>query len=108
MLNSWIPDYHDPDAYLFPQYHSWSSAPWGANVYGLNNSEIDILIDTGAWSTDTDTRYEAYQEAQDLIVEENVCTYLYVPRVYDCVRYNVKNWAHNPSEYFEVYGLFKE
>lgn len=108
MLNSWIADYYDPDAILFPQYHSWSSAPYGANVYGLNNSEIDMLIDEGAWTTDPDTRYYIYQQAQDLIVDENVCTYLYVPLVYDCVRDNVKNWTRNPSEYLEVYGLFKE
>jgi len=108
MLNSWIPDYLDPDAYLFPQYHSWSSAPYGANVFGLDNPEIDALIDQGTMSLDQEERLLAYEQAQQLIIEENICAYLFVPTTYDVVRYNVKNWVSNPSEYFEAYNLFKE
>lgn len=103
-LNGWTPDYVDPDAYLSPQYHSVMG--W-ANVYGLNNSELDALIDEGLLTTSQTERERIYHEAQDIIVEEMPCVFLYVPSVYDCVRFNVDNWVHNPLEVIEIYELFK-
>jgi len=108
MLNGWIPDYYDADSYLSPQFHSYSSAPYGANIFGISDPEIDALIDEGLITTDPERRLEIYQEAQERIVEQLPCVFLYVPSVYDCVRFNVKNWILNPSELFEAFEIYKQ
>ncbi len=108
MLNNWFPDYFDPDSYLFPQFHSWSAAPWGANVFGLENIEIDTLIDEGLMETDQDERIRIYGEAQELIVEELPCLFFYVPIEFEVIRFNVENWVYNPSQIFEFNEIFKE
>jgi peptide/nickel transport system substrate-binding protein len=102
-LNGWTPDFFDPDAYLSPQYHSIMG--W-ANVFGLNNPEIDALIDDGLLTTDQTARERIYQEVQDIIVEDMPCIFLYVPSIYDCVRFNVENWVHHPLEVIDIYELY--
>jgi peptide/nickel transport system substrate-binding protein len=108
MLNNWFPDYFDPDSYLFPQFHSWSAAPWGANVFGLESIEIDTLIDEGLMETVQDERVRIYGEAQELIVEELPCLFLYVPIEFEVIRFNVENWVYSPSQIFEFNEIFKE
>lgn len=108
MLNGWIPDYFDPDSYVSPQFHTFSAAPYGANVFGLSNPEIDALIDEGMVTTDLERRLEIYQEMTDLINEEMPCLFLLVPSTYDCVRFNVENWVQSPSELFEAFEVYKE
>jgi peptide/nickel transport system substrate-binding protein len=108
MLNNWFPDYFDPDSYLFPQFHSWSAAPWGANVFGLNETDIDYLIDDALLTTDQAERIQLYGEAQERIVEEIPCLFLYVPQEFDSVAFNVQNWVFNPYQLIELEELYKE
>jgi peptide/nickel transport system substrate-binding protein len=108
MLNMWFPDYFDPDSYMFPQFHSWSSAPYGANIFGLNNTDIDILIDEGLLTTDEEERASIYGEAQELVVEEMPCLFLYVPIEFEVTRFNVENWEFNPTQMIELYDLYKK
>ncbi|NIM45222.1 MAG: hypothetical protein GTO54_06250, partial [Nitrososphaeria archaeon] len=72
-LINWIPDYFDPDSYLFPQFHSASLPPNGANNFGLSDPEIDTILDDGVMTTDPSQRLEAYHKAQERIVEEMPC-----------------------------------
>ena len=108
MLNNWFPDYFDPDSYLYPQFHSWSSAPWGANVFGLNQTDIDYLIDDALLTTNQAERIQLYGEAQERIVEEMPCLFLYVPQEFETVVFNVKNWVFNPYQLIELELLYKE
>jgi peptide/nickel transport system substrate-binding protein len=108
MLNNWFPDYFDPDSFLFPQFHSWSAAPWGANIFGLESFEIDTLIDEALIETDQDERVRIYGEAQELIVEELPCLFLYVPIEFEVIRFNVENWVYSPSQVFEFNEIYKE
>lgn len=108
MLNNWFPDYFDPDSYLFPQFHSWSAAPWGANIFGLESFEIDTLIDEGLMETDQNERIRIYGEAQELIVEETPCLFLYVPIEFEVIRFNVENWVFSASQNYEFNDIFKE
>jgi ABC-type transport system substrate-binding protein len=108
MLNNWFPDYFDPNSFLFPQFHSWSAAPWGANIFGLENFEIDTLIDEALIETDQDERVRINSEAQELIVEELPCLFLYVPIEFEVIRFNVENWVYSPSQIFEFNEIFKE
>ena len=108
MLNTWFPDYFDPDSYLFPQFHSWSLAPYGANIFGLNNTELDYLIEDGLLTTVDEEREQYYGEAQDIIVEELPCLFLYVPIEFEVTRLNVENWVFNPTQMIEFSDIFKE
>ena len=108
MLNNWFPDYFDPDSYLFPQFHSYSSAPYGANIFGLEDAEIDALIDEGLITTVLEDRARIYGEAQERIVEEMPCLFLYVPTEFDVVRFNVENWVYNPSQIIEFNEIYKQ
>ena len=108
LLIDWIADYFDADSYLFPQFHSYSLAPWGENIFGLNDTDIDALIDDGLMITDPDERLEIYKEAQEKIVEANPCIFLYSTTEYDIIRFNVKNWIFTPSRYLEIYDLYKD
>jgi peptide/nickel transport system substrate-binding protein len=108
MLNGWIPDYFDPDSYLSPQFHSFATAPYGANIFGLNDTRIDALIDEGLITTDMEDRLRIYQEAQERIVDHIPGLFLYIPGVYDCVRFNVENWIIDPSGFFDAYDLYKQ
>ena len=107
MVLDWFPDYFDPDSYLFPQFHSWSMAPYGGNFFGLNNTDIDLLIEDGLLTTDEQERIQIYQEAQELIVEEIPCLFLYVPTGHDLVRFNVEGWVLNPSDLIELENVYK-
>jgi peptide/nickel transport system substrate-binding protein len=108
MLNGWTPDYYDADAYLSPQFHTNSLAPNGANVFGLSDPELDSYIDEGMTSLSTQVRLQAYSKAQKKIVEDLPCLFLAVPQLYDCTRYNVKNWTFSPIEVVEYYDIYKE
>ena len=101
-LNGWTPDYFDPDAYLAPQFHSMG---W-ANVFGFSNPELDTLLEEGLTAAESQ-READYIDAQEIIAEEKPCIFLYVPNVYDCVRFNVENWVHNPLEVINAYELYK-
>jgi peptide/nickel transport system substrate-binding protein len=101
-LNGWTPDYFDPDAYLTPQFHSMG---W-ANVFGLSDPSLDTLLDEGL-SADESERERIYIDAQEMIIAERPCVFLYAPSVYDAVRFNVENWVHHPLEVIDIYDLYK-
>jgi len=106
-LNKWIPDYFDADSYLTPQFHSSSLAPYGANIFGFSDPRVDDLIDQARSTLSEDVRLEAYDEAQERIVEQIPVIFLYVADIYDVTRFNVVNWVHSPTEFFYAYDLYK-
>jgi peptide/nickel transport system substrate-binding protein len=108
MLNTWFPDYPDADSYMYPQFHSWSMAPYGANVFGLNNSELDALLDEGLGTIDHKEREMIYQQAQDIVIQELPCLFLYVPIEFEVTTYEIKNWVFNPTQMMEFYDIYKE
>ena len=55
-----------------------------------------------------DERVRIYGEAQELIVEELPCLFLYVPIEFEVIRFNVENWVYSPSQTFEFNEIFKE
>ena len=108
MLNTWFPDYFDPDSYLYPQFHSWSSAPYGANIFGLNNTDIDILLEDGILTTVSEEREQIYGQAQEIINTEIPCLFLYVPIEFEVTTYEVQNWEFNPTQMIEFSDIYKE
>ncbi len=106
-LNIWFPDYFDADGYLTPLFHSLSTPPDGFNIFGFSDPQVDKLIDQARTTTSQDVRLSAYKQAQERIVNEVPAVFLYVPDVYDVVRYNVANYVQSPTEYVYVYDMYR-
>lgn len=68
----WTPDPSNESA----RYHSTS--PQGT-AYGINDPEVDRLIDAGLEESDPDARVEIYQELQERILDQ---VYVITPYVY--------------------------
>jgi len=105
-INKWIPDYFDADSYLFPQFHTISQTE-GFNIFGFSDPDVDELIDQARSTTDINVRLQAYQEAQEKIVEQVPVIFLYVPEIYDVVRFNVYGWEHSPTGFVYIYQLYR-
>jgi oligopeptide transport system substrate-binding protein len=82
----WCADYPDPQNWLSVYWHSRSN--FARNI-GYKNDELDALLDKADVETDPDTRFEMYQQAQDMVVADqgevllsnNKNTYLVKPYV---------------------------
>ena len=105
-LNKWAPDYFDADSYLFPQFHTISQTE-GFNVYGFSDPQVDQLIDQARSTTSETARLQAYYEAQEKIAEQVPVVFLYVPEIYDVVRYNINGWEHSPTGFLYAYDMYR-
>lgn len=71
-------DYPDPDAYLWPAYHSSSAGTWmGADHY--NNPDIDAMLEEARSTADEQARLGLYEKIQQQLVDEAVELYLWTP-----------------------------
>ncbi|MGI8873630.1 MAG: ABC transporter substrate-binding protein [Egibacteraceae bacterium] len=78
----------DPDDYYYRQHHSTGPN----NNMGYANEEVDRLLDEARAETDEDARKELYDQAVEIIVDENSYTYLYNPDI-------VEAWSPDVSGY---------
>jgi peptide/nickel transport system substrate-binding protein len=71
-------DYPDPDAYLWPAYHSSSAGTWmGADHY--TNPDVDAMLEEARSTADEATRLKLYETIQQQLVDEAVELYLWTP-----------------------------
>ncbi|HZA94158.1 MAG TPA: ABC transporter substrate-binding protein, partial [Gemmatimonadales bacterium] len=69
-------DYPDPDAFLWPAFHSSSAGTWmGANHY--SNPDVDGMLVEARSTTDETKRLELYDRIQKQLVDEAVELYLW-------------------------------
>ena len=106
-LNTWQPDYLDPDSFLSPQFHTLSLAPDGANIFAFSDTEVDNLIDQAAITLSPEVRQNLYQQAQEEIVNQIPAVFLYVPELYNLVRFDIGNWIQSPTGYFYAENLYR-
>ena len=106
-LNIWLPDYLDADSYLTPQFHTSSLAPDGANIFGFSDSSVDDLLDQARSTSSNEARQSAYQQVQQKIVNQIPAVFLYVPDIYNLVRYDIGNWIQSPTGYFYAQNLYR-
>lgn len=95
----WIGDYPDPNTFL-ETFLSYS----GNNRTGFANPEYDRLVNAAACANDPKARYELFQQAEALLLDEMplLPVYFYT-RVY-LLHPSVKNWHanyqdHHPFKY---------
>lgn len=66
----------DADYGLYALFHSDSHGATGNRSF-YTNEEVDALLDEGRTEADEDTRFEAYSEAQQLLIDDAPAAYLY-------------------------------
>jgi peptide/nickel transport system substrate-binding protein len=67
----------EPDPYDI--WHSSKTGPKEFNFIGYKNSEVDRLLDEGRRTYDVKKRQQAYWRIQEILVDEQPYTFLYVP-----------------------------
>lgn len=66
----------DADYGLYALFHSNSHGATGNRSF-YTNEEVDSLLDEGRTEPDEDTRFEAYSQAQEILIEEAPAAYLF-------------------------------
>lgn len=88
----WIADYPDPQNFLEINFRSDS----GNNQSGYSNSEVDALFDQADREQDPERRLEIYQEAEQIIVDEEPWIPLYHPKASYLVKPNIQGFEIPP------------
>jgi oligopeptide transport system substrate-binding protein len=88
----WIADYPDPQNFLEINFRSTS----GNNQSGYSNSQVDSLFDQADKETDTTKRAQLYQQAEQIIVDEEPWIPLYHPKNSYLVKPNVQGFEVPP------------
>ncbi|MCW2613612.1 MAG: 4-phytase, partial [Frankiales bacterium] len=66
----WAMDYPSPQNYLEPLYSTSAIPPNGSNTAFYSNPAFDDLIKKGNTAEDNDAAIAAYQEAEDVLLED--------------------------------------
>lgn len=90
---SWIADYDDPSTFL-EMYLTGG----GNNDAAWSNARYDELIRQAAVEMDQTQRYELFQQAEEILMNEVPIIPIYTYRNKSLVRPSVKNWQSNPLD----------
>lgn len=86
----WIGDYVDPNSFL----DMWVTGG-GNNRAGWSNTEYDRLIEQAAASSDPGERFEAFQQAEEILMREAPIMPVYFYRSKSLIQPSVRGW--NPT-----------
>lgn len=103
----WVTVTGDADYGLYSLFHSSQHGGAGNRTF-FENDKVDELLDKGRTSIDEDERLEAYNEAQEIIVEEAPQLFLYFENQNAGIQNNVKGFELNPAGHHSVYGVTLE
>jgi peptide/nickel transport system substrate-binding protein len=88
-------DYPDPDAYLWPAYHTSSAGTWmGADHY--KNPDIDKMLEEARSTADEAKRTQLYDAIQKKLVDDAVELYLWTPLGGIPHRKEVQGYQYSP------------
>jgi peptide/nickel transport system substrate-binding protein len=96
---SWIADYPDAENYLSVFY---SKNPAPPNYTRYNNPSFDALFEKAISETNDPIRYELYQQADQLIMNDAPVIPLWYDKVVRLVQPNVKNFKANALNMLEL------
>ena len=107
----WVPDYADPDDYLFSMFdtESWGT-PGNASYY--SNPVLDHILSAARLTTDHQRRVELYKQAQAVIMSDAPWIFVYQSERFLAMRDWVKGFAENYNPMLErmpnFYNIYKE
>ncbi len=93
-------DFPDADQQVWPKYHSSSIGANMGNHIGLNNPDVDALLEKARTSSDDEERKALYKELNQMN-DDNVW-YLWILTSYNAVviNRNLQNVIEIPSGYY--------
>ena len=84
----WIADYPDPQNFLDVLFHTGAEY----NTGNYSNAQVDALLDQAGVEPDETTRFDLYQQAEQILVDEATCLPLWFGKTYLLVKPYVKNY----------------
>ena len=98
----WIGDYNDPNTFL----DMWLTGG-GNNQTGWSNARYDQLIKEAAKASDPKGRFEKFQEAEEILIDEMPVIPIYFYVSLSLVKPNVRGWYpnildHHPYKYIHL------
>lgn len=102
-VGNWSPDFSDP--YMFMNYWFDSSRHGlSGNRSFYTNDKVDKLIREAARISDQDEREKLYQEAQQIVMDEEAYVYLFQKNYQLPMRSNIEGYVYNPM-LLEIYNI---
>jgi peptide/nickel transport system substrate-binding protein len=96
----WVTMTGDGDFALYASFHSSNIPPAGTQYSRYKNPQVDTLLDQARTSLDPATRKAAYEQAQDLIVNDVVWVPIYQSQEIHTFKSFVKGYVGHPAEYY--------
>ena len=87
-VTGWIADYPDPQNFLDVLFHTGAEY----NTGNYSNPDVDALLDRAGVEPDETTRFNLYQQAEQILVDEGACLPLWFGKTYLLVKPYVKNY----------------
>jgi oligopeptide transport system substrate-binding protein len=87
-VTGWIADYPDPQNFLDVLFHT--GAEYNSGNY--SNPDVDALLDRAGVELDEPTRFNLYQQAEQIVVNEAACLPLWFGKTYLLIKPYVKNY----------------
>ncbi|MEM2110041.1 MAG: ABC transporter substrate-binding protein [Candidatus Odinarchaeota archaeon] len=95
----WGPDYIDPDTYFYPLFHS--DFIWSTNAAGVNSSTVDYLLKSARSETNQTIRAQMYKNATNILINEYVWGWCYIPDNTYAWRTTISGFTHSPLLEFD-------
>ena len=95
----WVTNTGDADYGMYEPFYTGQPTWCNTAIYG--NPEVDKLLDIGQQSTDSDVRYDAYCQAQQLIVEDAPWVFLCNKEETAACRSDIQGFQVPPSGRYE-------
>jgi peptide/nickel transport system substrate-binding protein len=106
VLLGWSPSTGDADQGLYPLFHS-SQWPPASNRAHYSNATVDKLLEDAKLEVDSEKRAELYKQAQQIITDEAVWTFLYYPKQALAFRSNISGIEVLPTEHILLEDVVK-
>jgi peptide/nickel transport system substrate-binding protein len=106
VLLGWSPSTGDADQGLYPVFHS-SQWPPASNRAHYSNATVDKLLEDAKLEVDSEKRAELYKQAQQIITDEAVWTFLYYPKQALAFRSNISGIEVLPTEHILLEDVVK-
>ncbi len=99
----WVGDYYDPNTFL-----DMFVTAGGNNQTGWSNPHYDELIRLAGQAKSQEERYDYFQQAETILVEEVPIIPLYTYVTNALVKPSVKNWHTNIMDYWSYKNVYLE
>ncbi|WP_188735365.1 glutathione ABC transporter substrate-binding protein [Oceanobacillus neutriphilus] len=106
-LMGWSTGTGDADAGLRPLFHSDNHGSAG-NRFFIEDDELDELLVAGLQELDEEERFNIYEDAQELLVEEAPMLYIMHKDYLMAVNNSVKNLEMLPTKYLLLKDVYME